>query len=106
MVRSIELTINKLHLFVETIKVLLKISEEHKNIFKLRLGPIDSRVFITDVNLLQYFMSSNKFIDKSNFYMYLHNWLNFGLLTSTGKLLLMLFANRFRKLIRCEFFFR
>ena len=36
------------------------------------------------MDLLQVLLSSNKFIDKSSEYDFLHPWLGTGLLTSTG----------------------
>ncbi|XP_046392776.1 cytochrome P450 4c3 isoform X2 [Ischnura elegans] len=42
-------------------------------------------VFITDPKLVEIILSSNKHIDKSPDYDYLHPWLGTGLLTSAGK---------------------
>lgn len=50
----------------------------------MRLGPIRPVVFVADLKLTEFLLSSNKFIEKSIDYRFLGKWLKRGLLTSTG----------------------
>lgn len=62
-------------------EILLK----YNGMVKLSVGPQPAQVFVSDVELLKLFMTSMKSISKSEDYKFLHRWLNFGLLTSTGE---------------------
>lgn len=58
---------------------------KYKGIVKVTVGPEPAELFITDLDMLKFFMTSNKTLAKSKQYSFLHPWLKLGLLTSTGK---------------------
>nr|QZM07479.1 cytochrome P450 monooxygenase CYP4BN53 [Lasioderma serricorne] len=52
--------------------------------FKTRIGPISPILFVSDVKIVEWLLSSNKHIQKAFQYKFLSRWLGLGLLTSTG----------------------
>ena len=56
---------------------------------KIRLGPsifpISEALITEDYNLIEFVLSSNKFLKKSANYYFLRSWLGNGLLVSSGK---------------------
>lgn len=48
-------------------------------------GPMSKLIGTIDGKFLEFILSSTKFIDKADNYLFFHSWLGTGLLTSTGK---------------------
>lgn len=71
--------------FLEIIPELLKYYKQCKGTFVVRLGPIRPVVFVADLKMLEFLLTSNKFIEKSIDYRFLGGWLKRGLLTSSGR---------------------
>lgn len=61
--------------------------KKYNGVVKISIGSQPQQIFMSDVEMLKVFMLSMKCIDKSVEYDYTHHWLNFGLLTSGGKLM-------------------
>lgn len=58
---------------------------QYNGVIKLSVGLEPAQLYLTDLDWLKTFMTSMSAIDKAVDYNYMHRWLNFGLLTSTGK---------------------
>ncbi|XP_018319744.1 cytochrome P450 4d2-like [Agrilus planipennis] len=64
---------------------LMRFKKKYGSPFKLSFGFQYPRVIICDPKFMTFFLSSTKYITKSEDYKFLRNWLGNGLLTSTGK---------------------
>lgn len=71
-------------MFLEILPELMKYYKLCKGTFVVRLGPIRPVIFVADLKILEFLLTSNKFIEKSIDYRFLDKWLRKGLLTSTG----------------------
>lgn len=72
-------------LLSEILYELQKYYKQCKGSFVVRLGPIRPVVFVADLKLMEFLLTSNKFIEKSIDYRFLNGWLKSGLLTATGE---------------------
>ncbi|XP_025833166.1 cytochrome P450 4d2-like isoform X2 [Agrilus planipennis] len=67
------------------LNTLLKLKSKYGSPFKITIGFQYPWVIISDSKFMTFFLSSNKYITKSQDYNFFRSWLGDGLLTSTGK---------------------
>lgn len=66
------------------LKQFIKYYEDYGDIVKAQSGFFQQEVLVCNPKLAEYILSSVKHLDKAPFYKYFTNWLETGLLTSTG----------------------
>lgn len=69
----------------KVLETITKLAAKYRPIWRLDITMLTSQIFVQDPKIVEEILTSQKFIDKSNGYNLLINWLGTGLLISSGK---------------------
>ena len=81
----------------------MKIIKDHGKTVRARLGPtffpLRTGLFTADYHLIEFILSGNKVLNKTENYQFFREWLGKGLLISDGRLLLLFSIHKLRQII-------
>ena len=80
----------------EVIDVSMQLIKNYGKTVKLRIGPtflsVRTALLTADYHLIEFILSGNKILKKSENYQFFRHWLGQGLVISDGRYLLLLFS--------------